>query len=70
MEILPSDSYNYTARQDRLRMEAEAKLLQAEAMADIAGKPAQKINPVIFLIPVAAIITLGIVVVAIKKRKK
>lgn len=50
--------------------EAEAKKIKAEALATLASKPAQKMNPLIFIIPVAGLLTLGVIFIVATRRKK
>lgn len=52
------------------RTEAEAELVQAQAYASLANKPAQKMNPLIFIIPVAGLLTLGVIFIVASKRSK
>ena len=69
MEIL--HNYNYAlfdAFRKRKEKEAEADLIKAQALAEIAGQPAEKTNPLLYVIPIAAVVVLGIVVII--KRKK
>lgn len=63
--------YNNALEAWRRRQEkkAEAELLKAEALKTISEQPADKINPLVYIIPVAAIIVLGIVVIVIKRKK-
>lgn len=49
---------------------AEAELLKAQALANLANKPAQGTNPLIFLIPVVGLLVLGAVFIIIRRRKK
>ena len=55
---------------DAKRTKAEAALLKAQAYADLANKPAQEMNPLIFIIPVAGLLTLGVIFIVASKRKK
>ena len=49
---------------------AEADLVKAQALANLASKPAQKTNPLIFIIPVVGLLAVTIIFVIASKRKK
>ena len=64
-------AYNnlFEAYRERKATEAEAKLLQAQTMAELVDLPIQKISPLLYLIPVAGILVIGAVILMSKKRK-
>jgi hypothetical protein len=72
MEILGESSFNnlFEARRDRLAKEAEAELLKAQAMSDMARQPAQKTSPLLYLIPIAGILVIGAVILIARKKRK
>lgn len=66
MDILNN---NFLFNKEANQTMAEAEQTKAEALLALANKPATKTSPLVFIIPVAAMVTLGIVVFLIKKRK-
>ena len=72
MDILENSRWSnlFEARKERLAMEAEAELMKAQALSNIANKPAQRTSPLIYLIPVVGILVIGAIVIISKKRKK
>ena len=57
----------FEALNERLATKAEADKLKAEALNKIASQPAQKVSPLIYLIPVAALGILGLIIYLRKK---
>ena len=52
------------------KTKAEAELVKANALANLANKPAQSNSPLFLLIPVAGLLVLGTIFIVISKRKK
>ena len=49
---------------------AEADLIRAQALADLASRPARETNPLIFIIPAAGLLVLGTIFIIMRKRKR
>lgn len=48
---------------------AEAELIKAQAMADLASKPAERVSPLLYIIPIIGILTIGGIILYKKTRK-
>jgi hypothetical protein len=58
------------AKRDAKKMEAQADLVKAQALADLAGQPAQGTNPLLIIIPVAVLLIGGVTAFILLRKKK
>ena len=74
MDILENSGWNNLcltqACRDRKEMELETDRMKAEALISMANQPAQKTSPLLYLIPVAGILVIGVIVIIAKKKRK
>jgi hypothetical protein len=70
MEILHNYNNLFEAYRIRKEMEAESGLIKAQAMASIAKAETGKGSALIYIIPIIAVVGIGVAYFIIKRKKK